>query len=153
MSVRIDRGGRGASSRQPASCGWDLSPLTPSLFSPFPHAELHELRVKAEKDKADEASLTKSMAKIEADAKSRFEADKAAAAAAEKALGTWVSSGGARRVCSPRPETRNLWDAVWRLPAAPTRSARPYHWRCGGLGSECGGEWTAVKEFRPPRRA
>jgi hypothetical protein len=60
-----------------------------SLSPPIP--ELHELRTKAEKDKADEASLKKSMAKIEADAKAQFEADQAAAEAAKRALGTWVS--------------------------------------------------------------
>lgn len=70
----------------------------PLFFSLLFHAELHELRVKAEKDKADEASLKKSMAKIEADAKARFEADQAAAEAAQKALGTWVSCGRGARV-------------------------------------------------------
>jgi len=66
-----------------------------SLSLSLPIPELHELRTKAEKDKADEASLKKSMAKIEADAKAQFEADQAAAEAAKRALGTWVSSLGA----------------------------------------------------------
>lgn len=59
-----------------------------SLFSSDP--ELFDLRKKAEKDKADEAALKKSMAAIDAAAQKQFEADKAAAAAAKAALGEWV---------------------------------------------------------------
>lgn len=51
--------------------------------------KLHELRVKAVKDKEEEASLKKSMAKIEATAAAQYEADQAAAAAAKAALGAW----------------------------------------------------------------
>jgi hypothetical protein len=69
----------------------------PSILTPpqktylTARAELHELRVKAEKDKEEEASLIKSMAKIEATAQAQFEADQAAAEAAKAALGEWVS--------------------------------------------------------------
>lgn len=60
------------------------------------------------------------MAKIEADAKAQFQADKAAAAEAQAALGTWVSwvgRGGRAGFEWGRRRTRNLWEAVSGRPA------------------------------------
>lgn len=121
------RGARATGVAPPAFVGRWPFVFGCSHHSPPLHlSELHELRVKAEKDKADEASLKKSMAKIEADAKAKFEADKAAAAAAQRALGTWVSwrreraRGGERAGLGLRPAARILWEAVAGLSTTPS---------------------------------
>ena len=55
-----------------------------------PHAGLHEQREAEEQRVKDEAAAKKTLAAAEAEAEAQFAADRAAAAAAREALGTWV---------------------------------------------------------------
>ena len=71
---------------------------------------LHELRVKAQKEKEEEELASKSMAGIEEEARKAYEADIAAAEEAKQALGEWVRAGW---VGGEDNGKRTLWDAFW----------------------------------------
>ena len=71
--------------------------IIPYQPKPTNRPGLHDMRVKADREKEEEAATKKAVAAIDKAAAAQYERDRAAAEAARKALGSWVSDrSGAR---------------------------------------------------------
>lgn len=123
------------------------------IFSQFIHTNqpgLHDMRVKADREKEEAAATKKAVAEIDKTATAQYERDRAAAEAARKALGSWVGNrtGARARFIAGRLEndakrhflsfaflsTRfptlflrskgTLWSSLWNTREDPMAEAR-----------------------------